>query len=138
MSHVLDVLQMPPEILTLFEKGSFVVSISSRKFHPVGLGEAHEMLINQHTKQAIVHPTNDYINRIAQYIPHRMKSTERLKGQIFPEEHDKKHHDVPTIFTGDVPTRKSELNIQAEVKRMDEVNMLPVLSYNRGLVNIFR
>ena len=83
-------------------------------------------------------PTKDYINRIAQYIPHRMISIERLKSQIFPEEHDKKHPDVPTIFTTDVTTQKSELNIQAEMKRLEEVNLRPVMSYNRGLVNIFR
>ena len=50
-SHVLDVLQMPCEILSQFEKGGFVVSICGREFLSVGVDEAHEMLMNKHTKQ---------------------------------------------------------------------------------------
>ena len=44
--HLADVLTMPPNILTMFQQGAFVVSIRGREWHSVRLDEAHEMLIN--------------------------------------------------------------------------------------------
>ena len=69
--HIADVLTMPATILSILQKGGFAVSICGRPWHSVGIDEAHEMLINRSCKNAIVRPTADYINRIAQYIPYR-------------------------------------------------------------------
>ena len=51
-NHTKDVLCMPPKLLDFFEKGGFTVSLSRRQYHSVGIDQAHEMLINKHTKQA--------------------------------------------------------------------------------------
>ena len=67
--HLTDVLCMPQSILTMFEQGAFVVSITGRAWHSVGIDEAHEMLINRACKMSIVRPSPDYVNRIAQYLP---------------------------------------------------------------------
>ena len=82
-NHIVDVLHMPKPLLAFFMQGGFVVS---RHFHSVGIDEAHEMLINKQTKQAIVRPSKDYIDRISRYIPYRMKSLSNLKQKLFPEE----------------------------------------------------
>ena len=72
-NHIKDVLRMPPKLLDYFEKGGFTVSLSGNRYHSVGIDEAHEMLINKHTKESIVRPSKEYIDRMAKYIPHRMK-----------------------------------------------------------------
>ena len=56
---------MPPKLLDFFEKGGFTVSLSGKQHHSVGIDEAHEMLINKHTKQAIVRPSKEYIDQMA-------------------------------------------------------------------------
>ena len=81
--HTADVLCMPPQVHTMFQHGGFVVSISGRAWHSVGIDEAHEMLINRSCKTSIVRPNPDYINRIAKHIPYRMKALENLKLQLF-------------------------------------------------------
>ena len=63
--HLANVLTMPPNILTMFQQGAFVVSIRGREWHSVGLDEAHEMLIHKQCKTTIIKPTPDYINRMA-------------------------------------------------------------------------
>ena len=68
--HIADVLAMPRAIVTMFNQGAFVVSISGRAMHSVGIDEAHEMLINRECKSSLVRPSQDYINRIAHYIPY--------------------------------------------------------------------
>ena len=65
---------MPPKLLDFFEKGEFAVSLSGleRQYHSVAIDEAHEMLINKHTKQAIVRPSKEYMC-MAKYIPYIMR-----------------------------------------------------------------
>ena len=48
------------------------------------------MLINRHTKQAVVRPSKEYINRIAKYIPYRMKQIEHFKTELF-QKHGTEH-----------------------------------------------
>jgi len=80
--HIVDVLNMPAD---LFQKEGFVLSISGNTLHSVALDESHEMLINKHVKESIVRPSKDYINRITQYIPFRVKSVQNLKAQLFTD-----------------------------------------------------
>ena len=43
--HLKDVLTMPAPIITMFQQGTFVVSISGRLWHSVAIDKCHEMLI---------------------------------------------------------------------------------------------
>ena len=54
--HIGDVLSMPQPLLT---RGDFVVSISGRLWHSVGIDEAYEMLINKSCKTSIVQQSAD-------------------------------------------------------------------------------
>ncbi len=45
--HLADVLCMPSALVTAFQQGAFVVSISGKTWHSVAIDEAHEMLINK-------------------------------------------------------------------------------------------
>ena len=76
--HLEDVLTMPAPIITMFQQGAFVVSISGRLWHSVAIDECHEMLIKTVKHLRIVKPLPDYINRIAGYIPYRTKSVKKL------------------------------------------------------------
>ena len=41
--HIVDVLNMPADLVKYFENGSFVLSISGNVLHSVALDESHEM-----------------------------------------------------------------------------------------------
>lgn len=131
---------MPPKLLNFFEKGGFAVSLSGRQYHSVGIDEAHEMLINKHTKQAIVRPSKEYIDRMAKYIPHQMNQGDKFKAEIFntSKRSDARHATLPTILITDCLTNKQEQNITKLMEKVEE--LLPSfnqISANRGLVNVF-
>ena len=140
--HVVDILNMPTELIEYFEKGGFALSISGRALHSVGLDESHEMLINRHVKQAIVRPSKDYINRIAQYIPCRVKSFVNFKTQIFGSQTTSSGCITsPKMFSPEQSTVKSETNIQSIMEKLADGVLLPHFTSemeNRGLVNPFR
>ena len=133
-NHICDVLHMPTELLNFFQQGGFSVSISGRALHSVGIDESHEMLINKHTKQAVVRPTKDYINRVAQYISYRMKSINHFKAQLFGE----KEISDQKIFTKDPCDIKMEQNINKIMEKINDAQLLPLTTTERGLVNPFR
>ena len=135
-NHTKDVLCMPPKLLDFFEKGGFTVSLSGRQYHSVGLAEAHEMLINKHTKEAIVRLSKEYVNRMAKYIPHRMKQLDKFKAEVFntSECSDIHHTALPTILTTDHRTNKQEQKIIKLMEKVEE--LLPNcdhISANHGL-----
>ena len=134
--HLADVLCMPPPVLAMLEQGAFVISISGRAWHSVGIDEAHEMLINKACKTSIVRPSKDYINRIAHYIPYRTKSLENLKHQIFPETKCEEVT-ITSSFTSKSDDKKYELNVQAQISAIKVYSLFPVEGSNRGLVNPF-
>ena len=134
--HLADVLCMPPPVLAMLQQGAFVMNISGRSWHSVGIDEAHEMLINKACKTAIVRPSKDYINRIAHYIPYRTKTLENLKHQIFPESKIEKAT-ITSGFTSNFDDKKFELNVQAQISAINDHSLLIVESSNRGLVNPF-
>ena len=82
--HLTDILTMPKSILTKFEQGAFVVSISGRDWHSVGLDKAHEMLINKGCKTSLTKPTPEQTNRMAKYLPYRSKMLENIRSQLIP------------------------------------------------------
>ena len=61
-NHIADTAQAPSKLLEFFKSGGFVVSLTGRRYHSVGIDEAHEMEINRQCKQAIVRP-NKRIHR---------------------------------------------------------------------------
>ena len=136
--HIVDIMNMPAELLQYFENGGFVLSISGNALHSVGLDESHEMLINKHVKQSIVRPSKDYINRITQYIPFRVKSVENFKAQLF---HEKVHEKTTAsiMLAPDKSTIKSAANIQCMLQKLNDREVFPhTLQENRGLINPFR
>ena len=45
--HLEDIATMPAPILAMFRQGAFVVSITGRPWHSVGIDESHEILMNK-------------------------------------------------------------------------------------------
>lgn len=60
--HISDTLIIPEAVLVMFQQGAFMVNISGRPWHSIGIDEAHEMCINKQCKIAILKLTEDYIN----------------------------------------------------------------------------
>ena len=121
-NHIADVQSMPPEILTMFQQGGFVVSIKGRAWHSVGIDEAHEMLINKDCKTSIIRPSEDYINRLATYIPYRTKSLENLRQQIFPENTDKVKP-VVSQFSCDSNDHKFQQNVNVQLNLINSTSL---------------
>ena len=137
--HIVDVLNMPADLVKYFENGGFVLSISGNVLHSVALDESHEMLINKHVKQAIVRPSKDYINRITRYIPFRVKSMENFKAQVFSKQVHSTSRISPVMFIPDQSDIKSATNIKCMLQQMKDYKLFPYsIPLNRGLVNPFR
>ena len=105
----------------------------------MGVDEAQEMEINKQCKQVIVCPTKEYINRIAKYIPHRIKQIQYFASQIFPESHETQK--ILPMFSGDAYAVKREGNVKQIMQKIEEAKLLPLpsaSSVNRGLINTFR
>ena len=116
--HLADLLRMPQSILTMFQQGAFVVSITGRTWHSVAIDEAHEMLINKACKMSIVRPSPDYVNRTARYLPYRTKALENLSFLLFPEEKNL-HAKVSSPLTSKPDDIKREHNIICHVESIN-------------------
>lgn len=121
---------MPPALLEYLQNGGFALSISGRILHSVGLDESHEMLINKHVKQAIVRPSEDYIHRLAKYIPTRIKSIEHLRKEIFgvQSNYDPSPQKPTNLLSPPPDELKSEANIKSQMKKIDEVALCFLLT----------
>ena len=126
---------MPAPIITMFQQGAFVVSVSGRSWHSVATDECHEMLINKDCKTSIVKPLPDYINRIARYIPYRTKSVKNFQ-QLLPCKKGKQ-----TVINSAFSTRpndiKCEQTIHAQIQALETSIMFTTPDTNRGLFNPF-
>lgn len=120
----------------MFQQGAFVVNISGRPWHSIGIDEAHEMCINKQCKTSIVKPTEDYINRVAKYITYRTKALQAFTKQLLPER-NKKAIESTTIFTTNPNDNKSEQNIRSQMCALETNSLLETTEENRGLVNPF-
>jgi len=132
--HLEDVLTMPAPIITMFQQGTFGVSICGRPWHSVAIDESHEMLINKDCKASIVRPLPDYINRIAPYIPYRTKSVKNLQQQLFPCKKEKQTV-INSPFSSAPNDIKCEQNIRAVIKAMETSNIFNHQGTNRSLIN---
>ena len=97
---IADMHSLPNSVKQFFQKGGFVVSLTGQPWESVGIDEAHEMQINRACKSSIVHPSKDYINRVAAYLPYRTKCTKNLMLQLFPEQHrsEQDSHEPSSFF----------------------------------------
>ncbi len=134
--HLGDVLCMPSALVTAFQQGAFVVSISGKNWHSVAIDEAHEMLINKECKTSITRPTPDYISRLAHYLPYRSKAVENARTQLFPETKPKESI-ISSPFSSDSNTKKFEQNVLAILDTITSKSLLEIPSGNRGLFNPF-
>ena len=130
--HLADLQTYPNEVIRTFQEGGFVASLSGRPWHSVALDEAHEMKINKECKTSIVHPSKDYIQRVASYIPYRAKCLENLKGQLFPEE---KH--LPSVPSSFPEARKTFANIEAQTRLILSTEYLTTTTTSQELCNPF-
>ena len=135
--HLTEIANMPSSILAMFKQGAFVVSITGREFHSVGLDEAHKMLINKECKGSIVRPTPDNMRRTAHYLPYRAQSMQNFKAQILVDQ----KNPVNTI-NSPYSTRGSDLkfkgNVQAQMDCIKNYKMFsPTADKDRGLINPF-
>ena len=83
--HLADCLILPDEVLQSLKLGGFSVSIMGNSWHSVGLDESHEMLIKRDCKSAVIHPTKEFVSRMAIYFPFRSKILKNLQQQINPD-----------------------------------------------------
>ena len=113
--HLEDIATMPAPILTMFRQGAFVVIITCRPWHSVGIDEGHEMLINKDCKTSIIHPLPVYINRIAQHLPYSSKAIKNLQGKLFPTTSEK----ATTSYTTNPNDYKTEQNVNAIVSLLE-------------------
>ena len=111
--HIEDIATMPTSIITMFRQGAFVVSISGRPWHSVGIDEAHEMLINKDCKTSIIHPIPDYISRVAQHLPYRSKAIKNLQSELFPA--TQKTNNISAPYSANPNDFKCEQNVSAIV-----------------------
>ena len=133
--HLTDIVTMPDSVLEMFKQGGFVVSITGREWHSVGIDEGHEMMINKACKMSIIRPTPDYINRIVRYLPYRNKAIENLTNYLFQE--DKQCEEKLSLLSKKPDDVKHEHNICCQIKAIQDCGMLQYASTDRGLINPF-
>ena len=133
--HLADLLTMPQSMLTMFEQGAFVVSISGTTHHSVAMDEAHEMLINKSCKASIVRPSQEQLRKLVHYLPYRTKSIENLLQQLFPPSERGKLS--TSLITTNSDERKREGNVQTQVCAIESSGLLELPESNRGLINPF-
>ena len=132
-THIVDILEMPSTILAMFQQGALVVSIKGKPWHSVAIDECHEMMINRSCKSAVVRPTRDHINRVAQFITYSSKAIENLKTQLFPQ--NEKEESNQSILSSYSKDKAFNNNVTAQMKLMREKGLFEVRTTNRGLIN---
>lgn len=121
----------------MFQQGAWVVSVTGRPWHSVGIDEAHEMLINRECKTSITRPSADYIRRIANYLPYRSKVLQNIRHQLFPETSNKKLSPTHSPFSKLKYDYKFEHNIRKQIASIQSSSIFDAVEWNRGLWNFF-
>ena len=119
----------------MLRQGGFVVSINDRPWHSVAIDESHEMLINRSCKSAIVRPTKDHINRVAQFITYSTRAIENFRKQLYPEK--QKNEDVKSVFSNHSHDKAFNNNVNAQMKLMKDKALFELTYTNRRLINPF-
>ena len=96
------------------------------------------MKLNKECKMSIVQRSQDYINRVASYIPYRPKCMENLREQLFPEDNHTNVPNVPnSIVSENYKIKRSIANIKAQRNLMLSAEHLPLESTAKVLCNPF-
>ena len=133
--HLADVLSLPQSILDFFHIGGFVVSLTANPWHSVALDEAHEMKINKQCKIFMIRPSEDYIKRIAGYIPYRAKCMENLRQELAIECFELDTSSLVSLLTTKSQDKKAVCNMQAQINLINSTQHLPLTCGTRRLLN---
>ena len=121
--HLADCILLPADIRHCFELGGFSASITGRPWHLVALDELHEMLINKDCKDAVIHPTKEFISRQSLYFPFRSAVLHNIKEQVqLSSESDYNSSEAATTNRN----LKASENAEAMKKCISANNVLPV------------
>ena len=131
--HLADLLCFPQIVLEHLQKGAFTVHLTDGNGHAVGLDEAHEMCINKDSKFAVVRPSPDIMEKIANFMPFRSKCLSTLKKQLGMEK-QLSNSTIPTTTSRD---RTADTNIQVMLDMMDECDIISTASSEPQLRNPF-
>jgi hypothetical protein len=135
--HLADIQQYPQAILECLKAGDFAASITGHHFHSVALDEAHEMCINKDLKQAVVRPTVEYLQKTSLFYPFRVKAYKNLMTQLFPGNDLQTDKLTKSMFINCPETKTRQENISRMMDEIEQKQLLPILSANRGLINTF-
>lgn len=114
-------------------KGAFTVHLTEGNGHAVGLDEAHEMCINKDSKYAVVRPSPDMMEKIANFMPFRSKCLNNLKRQLSME----KQPIDTTLPIATSRDRIADVNIEAMLDMMEESGMIGTEKSEAQLRNPF-
>jgi hypothetical protein len=81
--HIADLQTYPTDVLDIFSKGCFSVSISGEYCSSVALDEAHEMEINLKTKNALNYFSLSSLATLTYYLPYRAETLHNFKTQFY-------------------------------------------------------
>ena len=128
--HLADLLCFPAPVLKYLKKGAFSVRLTKSNGHAVGIDEAHEMKINKDAKFAVVRPSPDIMENIANFMPFRAKCLNNLKHHLSME-----RNQTTTLPISTSQDRIADTNIMAMLDFMEESNMLPISHESFVLTN---
>jgi hypothetical protein len=134
--HIVDLLTIPIETLSMLQSGGFTVSLTGRPCHSVGVDEAHEMCINKNCKEFITRPSADYINRTAVFIPVRAEAITNFEAEIYADKKCKPQNSVNNFSTDPPNAKKLEENVQNQIKKL-KTSFLTDQQNGTGLQHIF-
>ncbi len=133
--HLYDLLLMPSPVLEHLRSGSFSVRLSPSQWHGVALDECHEMKINKDAKLAVVHPSEQKMEYLSNYLPFRAGCVNNLIDQLFPE---RKTHALKFSHRPTSQDKKAHANAECMLKAITDHGMFHSDSINKGLWNFLR
>jgi DNA-directed RNA polymerase specialized sigma54-like protein len=80
--HIVDLQTYPTDVIDIFSKGCFFVSISCEYCSSVALDEAHEMEINLKTKNALNSFNLSSLATLTYYLPYSAETLHNVKTQL--------------------------------------------------------
>ena len=94
--HIADLQTYPTDVLDIFSKGCFSVSISGEYCYSFALGEAHAMEIILKTKNALNSFSLSSLATLIYYLPYRAETLYNFKTQLLFQK-DTLHHTENTV-----------------------------------------
>jgi len=122
--HIADVESMPQSVLGHLKQGGWTVSLTGRVCHSVGIDECHEMCINKDSKEYVMRPSSDNLDRKAIFMPIRAKAMKEFELQLYPEQSDNRGT-LKSIYSKNVSDQKFELNVKCQVAKLGSSSLKP-------------